>query len=139
MYVMPEWYNTTDDVLSKIDCFITDFQEPYVLLRVYKDMPLFDERFVNYGYNKVQYFEHLRSAGYSFYTLNNAFAMDLPHPDSKFRRTYLVSPRGESLQMKQKYSMFQEMLSKRYSNTDRFPVCPVYKDSYYSRVQYSVC
>lgn len=136
---MPEWFRGTTDPVSQIDCFITDFQEPYVLMRVYENMPLFDERFVNYGYNKVQFFEHLRAAGYQFYILRNAFAMDLPHPDSSFRMKYVASAQGESLKMKQKYSIFQEMLSKVYENTTRFPVCPTYKKQYYSRVVYDVC
>lgn len=139
MYVMPEWFHETPSVVSKVDCFITDFQEPYVLMKVHEKMPLFDERFVDYGYNKVQFIEHLRSAGYSFFILNNAFAMDLPHPDSTFRRKYVASARGESLRMKQKYSVFQEMLSKRYVNRTRFPVCPVYKDHYYVRIDWLVC
>lgn len=43
--------------------------------------PLFYPLFTNYGYNKVQYFEHIRQAGFSFYVLNHAFATDYPHPE----------------------------------------------------------
>lgn len=139
MYVMPEWFADHAAVVANISCFITDLQEPYLILRVYKGMPMFDERFVNYGYNKVQYVEHLRSAGYSFYILNHAFAMDVPHPDSSFRRVYLASLDGQSLRMKQKFSVFQEMLSKMYANSSRFSLCPVVKDSYYSDVLSLVC
>ena len=139
MYVMPEWFHETSSVVSKIDCFITDFQEPYLLMKVFEGMVLFDERFVNYGYNKVQFFEHLRSAGYSFYILNNAYAMDLPHPDSKLRSMYIASVNGEGLKMKQRYSVFQEMLSKKYANATRFPVCPTYKNRYYVRIEFCVC
>lgn len=42
--------------------------------------PLFDERFVNYGYNKVQLFEHLRVTNHRFYVINNAFSVDILHP-----------------------------------------------------------
>ena len=89
MYVMPEWYYNSPEKVKAIRCFITDFQEPYVMLRYSPETPLFDERFVNYGYNKVQLIEHLRAMGYRFYILNNDFAIDLPHPDSKFRKNYL--------------------------------------------------
>lgn len=42
-------------------------------------MPMFDERFINYGYNKVQWLEHLRYMGYDFQILTNGFAVDIPH------------------------------------------------------------
>ena len=67
---MPEWYRDTSALLFRILCFIADFQEPYVLLRYHPDTPLFDERFKNYGYNKVQLFEHLRAMSYRFYIWN---------------------------------------------------------------------
>ena len=59
---------------------MADFQEPYVMVRYTPKTPLFYPKFVGYGYNKVQFIEHLRAAGYQFYILNQAFAMDLPHP-----------------------------------------------------------
>ena len=45
---------------------MNDFQEPYVLLKRSSNTPLFDERFKNYGYNKVQLIEHLKYKG-SYY------------------------------------------------------------------------
>ena len=54
------------------------------MLRYSPSTPLFDENFVNYGYNKVQLVEHLRQSGYTFYILNHAFAMDFPHPEYVF-------------------------------------------------------
>lgn len=41
---------------------------------------MFDERFKNYGYNKVQWVAHLRYSGYRFYVLGNDFAIDVAHP-----------------------------------------------------------
>ena len=41
----------------------------YLVLKYTSELPLFDERFVNYGYNKVQYVDHLRLRGYEFYIL----------------------------------------------------------------------
>ena len=80
MYVMPEWYLAPREaVVSRMECFITDFQEPYVLLRYDAETPLFDERFANYGYNKVQWLEHLRYVGFDYEILTNGFAVDIPH------------------------------------------------------------
>lgn len=79
---MPEWYITDESsTVSRIRCFITNFMEPYLMVRYTPSTPLFVEEFVDYGFNKVQYFENLRQAGYSFYILNHAFATDYPHPE----------------------------------------------------------
>ena len=98
------------------------------------ETPLFDERFVNYGYNKVQLIEHLRAAGYRFYILNHVFAMDLPHPDSLFRKNYLSSLDGESLKLQRVYRSFQQMLNTKYANVTSFGTCPVLKAHYYTYV-----
>lgn len=42
-------------------------------------LPRFDERFVNYGYNKVEWLEHLRWSGFDFEILTRGFAVDVPH------------------------------------------------------------
>lgn len=79
---MPEWYVASPrSHVSRVRCFITDFMEPYLMVRYTPDTPLFYPGFVNYGYNKVQYVEHLRQAGFTFYILNHAFATDFPHPE----------------------------------------------------------
>ena len=56
----------------------------YLLLKYSKDMLLFDERFVNYGCNKVQYVDHLRLRGVQFYLLTGSVAMDLVHHELTF-------------------------------------------------------
>ena len=95
MYLMPEWYvASTESHVSRVRCFITDMMEPYenvnhlilryMMLKYSQNSPLFYPLFTNYGYNKVQFFEHLRQAGFSFYVLNHAFATDYPHPEFVF-------------------------------------------------------
>ena len=60
MYVMPEWFVTSpSSPVSRIRCFMTDFMEPYLMVRLSPDLPLFDDRFVNYGYNKVFFYRQL--------------------------------------------------------------------------------
>ena len=80
MYTLPQWFRMSGTV-SRVRCFTMDFQEPYFILPFHKDAIVFDDRFWNYGYNKVQLFEHLRAANYKFYILNQVFLMDLPHPE----------------------------------------------------------
>ena len=45
-------------------------------------LPSFDERFINYAYNKVEWIEHLRYRGYAFRILTKGFGVDVPHPMS---------------------------------------------------------
>lgn len=66
--------------MTPLDCMLNDIQEPYVFVRLTEHTPRFDERFVNYGKNKVQWITHLRLLGYQFYVLSQSFAIDVPHP-----------------------------------------------------------
>ena len=50
------------------------------MIKKTNEMPLFDERFINYGYNKIEWIETLRYKGYKFAVLINGFGMDVPHP-----------------------------------------------------------
>ena len=59
-------------------CFRQRFMEPYVMVRRTEQLPLFDERFINYGFNKVQWIENLRYLGFEFSVLSQAFAVDIP-------------------------------------------------------------
>ena len=52
----------------------------YVFVKRSSHLPLFNETFYNYGYNKVQWIEHLRYSGYKFGQLINGFGIDVPHP-----------------------------------------------------------
>ena len=80
-YFFMRWYSISyKDLLTPVTCFKSDTQEPYVVVRKSPDLPRFDERFVNYAYNKVQWIEHLRYRGYRFSVLTLGFAVDMPHP-----------------------------------------------------------
>ena len=45
----------------RVQCWPNDVQEPYMVLKRHKGMVLFDESFINYGGNKVQYVNHIRA------------------------------------------------------------------------------
>lgn len=51
------------------------------MVRKTKELPLFEEKFINYGFNKVQWIEHLRYRGYEFHVLSHAYAVDMPHKE----------------------------------------------------------
>ena len=80
-YLTYSWYlKVANFPLIPVNCFKSYTQEPYIVVRKSPELPLFDERFVNYAYNKVQWIEHLRYRGYQFSVLRNGFAVDMPHP-----------------------------------------------------------
>ena len=66
--------------MSRIKCFITDMMEPYVMVKHTPKTPIFDGRFMDYGYDKVALIEEFRQRNYDMMILNTAFAMDYPHP-----------------------------------------------------------
>ena len=63
MYTNMRWLLGGLPTVTQLKCIANDYQEPYVLLKKSPETPLFDERFVNYGYNKVQLVENLRWKG----------------------------------------------------------------------------
>jgi hypothetical protein len=72
MYMHPSWFNYNSTSIIRITCLRLPELEPYIILiliflkprylvlKYTPEIPLFDERFVNYGYNKVQHIEQLK-------------------------------------------------------------------------------
>ena len=101
---MPSWFRVPkESSVSQMHCAFTDFQEPfppvsflrrrYVILKYTPSTPLFDERFVNYGFNKIQFVEHLRAANFHFFILNHAFMVDLAHAEYSCECWFTVDQR----------------------------------------------
>ena len=89
-YYFDEWLDSNyTQPLTLVKCFVKDKQEPYVILKKTEGMPRFDERFVNYGYNKVEFLTELRYSGWRFYVLGTAFGIDVPHPRSKYQQKFV--------------------------------------------------
>ena len=51
----------------------------YLLVYRNDSITEFNERFINYGFNKISYVETLRREEYRFVLAGNVFAFDLPH------------------------------------------------------------
>ena len=69
---------------SLVPCWFNSIQEPYVMVKRSNILPKFDERFVNYGFNKITWLHHLIRRGYYFGVISRGFVMDLPHPEYRF-------------------------------------------------------
>lgn len=80
------WWRATERY--RIACFHSLRYEPYLVLPSRDSTPLFDERFLGYGKNKIQWIQHLRLSGFSFYVLPQAFVIHCPHPTSASRQNW---------------------------------------------------
>ncbi|KNB45754.1 hypothetical protein JH06_1358 [Blastocystis sp. subtype 4] len=91
-------------------------------------LPRFDERFINYGYNKVQWLEHLRFVGYDFQILTKGFAVDIPHRHSKYwgefigQLYYNRGPDGRVI-MRERYHEFLQELKRNFTNKQVIRKC----------------
>lgn len=71
---------------SRISCFHSLRYEPYLVVPRGGATPDFDERFVGYGKNKIQWIQHLRLLGFTFHVLPKAFVIHCPHEESTARQ-----------------------------------------------------
>ena len=105
-----------------------------MLVRKWNKLPLFDERFINYGFNKIQYFEHLRLRGARLYLIAQSFAVDMPHPEwasqqemscsSQFRTAYVSRYVGRAVSsMETMYKKHQRKWAEKYAKTKKVQIC----------------
>lgn len=57
-----EWWLQKEPV-QVLSCQPYRVMEPYVIVPRLKETPLYDETFINYGYNKVEFITELVTAG----------------------------------------------------------------------------
>lgn len=69
--------------------------------------PLFDERYVGYGKNKVQWVQDLRARGYTFWVVPRAFVTHVPHDVTKAGKLWAHNARGHKERMD---ALFEEQL-----------------------------
>eukprot|EP00053_Salpingoeca_punica_P007989 m.72332 g.72332 ORF g.72332 m.72332 type:complete len:590 (-) comp14414_c0_seq1:300-2069(-) len=71
---------------------IADFDdkfEPYCIVKASSRLPLYDERFKDYGMNKVTHTLELWAAGYDFIVSTRTWIMHVPHNPSAASRNFL--------------------------------------------------
>lgn len=97
-YVSPSWAHQQRQKNPPrayvYNCWKNIYQEPYLLVKRNDSVTYFNERFINYGFNKISYVETLRLEGYHFYLAGRMFAFDLPHAPSKYQKSH-VSKLGQ--------------------------------------------
>ena len=103
MFVNPSWFRLSPNAtVVKVECIPNYEQEPYYVLKKTERTPRFDDRFIDYGYNKMQHMRHLLYEGYRFFVLSNCYAVDMPHTESRFKARY----RSRSNDTRQLYMEF---------------------------------
>ncbi|KAK8796405.1 hypothetical protein WA588_000540 [Blastocystis sp. NMH] len=112
---------TTEVTFMK--CFRQRFMEPYVMVRRTEQLPLFDERFINYGFNKVQWIENLRYLGFEFSVLSQAFAVDIPHSSSGYAKDYSKEFKERNVEMLHLYRRFLYELRTNSRDESRQLLC----------------
>ena len=118
--------NSTPPLWS-VNCWPNRIQEPYMVLKKHEGMALFDESFINYGNNKIQYCHHLWAMScncvldslldMSFFVLGNAFSIDVAHPKSNYSLAF------RSGNYKNPFPAFLKKLNTVYGSNRALPLC----------------
>ncbi|KAK8799440.1 hypothetical protein WA158_005989 [Blastocystis sp. Blastoise] len=122
LYLLPEWYSTNVNVsCTRVNCF----PNKYIMVRKTASLPMFDPRFINYGKNKIQWIEELRYKGWTFSILTNSFAIDIPHPRSRFAVDYIHQwdTNMRKVEMVNLYNSFLKDLYTNNTDNTAIPFC----------------
>ena len=76
---MNNWWNSNPGI-QDIDCIPFIEYEPYLLWHHDDSSILYDERFFDYGFDKISHMNNLRMNSFRFHTILGVFGFDLPHP-----------------------------------------------------------
>lgn len=88
--------------------------EPFYIASA--NTPLYDERFKQYGFNRISQVCELHVAGYEFAVLNNAF---LVHKGFKVTGNFHKSKDKEQEKNRMLFRKFKNQLKTRYPNSPR--------------------
>ena len=134
-----QWYNEITDEgtgasikdIQLVPCMESFKYEPYMVLpwcpsgqaKPERIAPLYDERFLGYGFNKVQYVEHIRHYFYDFYVVPKGFLVHAPHPISAFRLAHDSASDTLRSDTQRIWKQFQEEVHNIHGHEIRFQKC----------------
>ncbi|XP_060081641.1 beta-1,4-glucuronyltransferase 1-like [Ylistrum balloti] len=97
--------------------FSLDWKDPWEPFFITdKHLPLYDERFKQYGFNRISQVCEMHIAGYRFDVLNNAF---LVHKGFKFPERFHKGKEEELAKNRMLFRTFKEELKSKYQDTTR--------------------
>jgi hypothetical protein len=103
-------------------CFHSIRYEPYVVLPRLPSTPLYNERFVGYGKNKIQHITHLRFVGFNFRVVAKGFLFHQAHQMSTAKVSWLTTDSGLNKRMTQLFQEFKLSLERKYL-APHIPLC----------------
>lgn len=125
LYVPQKWIDDKrrGNYLDYYDyaCWKNDLQEPYLLVARNDSIALFNEAFINYGFNKISYVETLRREEYRFILAGKVFAFDLPHLPSRFQKSHVTNTQSGNYMTN--YYYMQRLVKRTKNNTHILKVC----------------
>ena len=111
--------------LRYVTCIDTPAYEPYLVvpwcptaattndegsIPAKRIVPYYDERFVGYGWNKIQYIHHLRYMGFLLWVVPAGFLVHVPHAPSASLEAFTFN----RLPARQAYQAFETELQERF-------------------------
>lgn len=63
----------------KMKCLNSTFMEPYFIKRRSRSLSNYSPYFVNYGFNKMEFFFRLHFEGFTFYVMEQDFGVNTHH------------------------------------------------------------
>lgn len=100
-----KWVEQPGHELFELSCVSSNRYEPYLVVRVCRDLPPFQTVFTGYGKNKITWIMHLRRLGWKLFQLGEAFVTHFPHPESQAKQVWKVVP-----DKKRRYKMQEESI-----------------------------
>ena len=94
-----KWIRQDDATLEEIPCLQSHRYEPFIVVRLCRDLPPFPAPFTGYGKNKLAWMMHLVRQGYKLSQVGGAFVVHYPHLESAARVKWNEAP--EKLQVHQ--------------------------------------
>ncbi|CAH1792298.1 unnamed protein product [Owenia fusiformis] len=106
--------NSTKSVTVAYEIEWKDPWEPFYITR--KTIPVYDERFKQYGFNRISQVCEVHFAGYTFAVLNNAFLL---HKGYKLPSNFHKTKEQEQQRNRILFRQFKEQLKTKYPNSTR--------------------
>ena len=100
-----QWIRQDEATLVEIPCLQSHRYEPFIVVRLCRDLPPFPAPFTGYGKNKLAWMMHLIRKGYKLSQVGGAFVVHYPHLESAARVKWNEAPK--TLQVHQKRNVIR--------------------------------
>ena len=122
-----KWRRQEPGSMRELSCMKSDRYEPYFVLRNCKETPPYQDAFMGYGKNKIEYVLHVRKLIYDFHSVGREFVVHWPHGKSESKKSWLDArerggKRGQHKKVDLLFELFNIWLVKNIL-TEETPRC----------------